>query len=63
MNKNRPVINTQSILSITPPLMKVCPSYSAFKARFRAVKNRAPNGATTATKQVIVNKFTEAGLA
>ena len=61
MIKKIPVINPQSALSITPPLINVYPSCSAFKARFKAVKNKAPNGATKATQQVIMNKFIYAG--
>lgn len=56
MNINSPVINKQSLRSITPPWIKISPNYSVFKARFNAVKKRAPKGATNATKAVMVNK-------
>jgi len=49
INKNSPVIKPQSALSITPPFINVCPSCSAFKALFKAVKKSAPKGATNAT--------------
>ncbi len=61
--KNNPVIKRQSALSITPPLTNICPSCSAFNARFNAVKKRAPKGATSAMKQVIVKRLTYAGVA
>lgn len=61
MNKKRPVIKRVSTLSITPPLEKMLPMWSALKALLRAVKKRAPNGATKAIKHVITNKWMEIG--
>ena len=49
-------MSRQSTRSITPPFVNISPSYSAFSARLSAVKNKAPNGATIATKHVIMKR-------
>ena len=57
MKRNKPTISRQSTLSITPPNVKTRPIYSALNAFLRAVKKRAPKGATIAMKLVITKRW------